>query len=58
MEVNGEMVSVEKDYNLLTGDYVFEELVDGKIETTKGNRGKRKLVDLIDFDPHEWTYER
>lgn len=53
VEVNGEMDSVEKDYNLLTGDYIFRELVDGKIETTKGNRGRRELINLIDFDPRE-----
>ncbi len=47
------MDSVEEDYNLITGDYVFKKLVDGGIKTTKGNRRKRPLVNLKDFNVHE-----
>ncbi len=49
VDINGEMDSVEDDYNLLTGDYISKKLVNGKIKTIKGNRGKRKLVNLKDF---------
>lgn len=39
-----------EDYNLLTGDYVFKKVNDkGELITTKGNRGKKKLVNLKDF---------
>lgn len=39
-----------EDYNLLTGDYVFTKADDkGKLKTTVGNRGKKKLVKLKDF---------
>lgn len=39
-----------EDYNLLTGDYVFKKANDkGELVTTKGNRGKKKLVNLKDF---------
>lgn len=41
----------EDDYNLLTGDYVYQRTDDkGKVKVTKGNRGKRKLVKLSKFD--------
>ena len=40
----------EEDYNLLTGDYIFKKTNDAGIQnTTKGNRGKRALVNLKDF---------
>jgi hypothetical protein len=39
-----------EDYNLITGDYVFKKADDkGTLITTKGNRGKKKLVNLKDF---------
>ncbi|UZW14626.1 hypothetical protein OSC52_01915 [Clostridium pasteurianum] len=39
-----------EDYNLLTGDYVFKKANDkGELVTTKGNREKKKLVNLKDF---------
>lgn len=42
----------EEDYNLLTGDYVIKKFgEDGKITTTKGNRGKRQLMNLENFVP-------
>ncbi len=53
VEVGEEMDNVEEDYNLLTGDYIFRELVDGKIKTRKGNRGKKQLINLQEFDPDE-----
>jgi hypothetical protein len=41
----------EEDYNLLTGDYVIKiQDEQGKLNTTKGNRGRKKLTKLIDFD--------
>ncbi|MCX7709996.1 MAG: hypothetical protein N2484_09110 [Clostridia bacterium] len=52
VNIDGEMDNIEEDYNLLTGDYIFRKLVDGKIKITKGNRGKRQLVNLQDFDVH------
>lgn len=41
----------EYDYNLLTGDYIIKKFEDGKINSTKGNRGKRQLLNLKDFVP-------
>jgi hypothetical protein len=41
----------EEDYNLLTGDYTIKKFEDSEIKTTKGNRGKRPLVNLKDFVP-------
>ncbi|HPU42556.1 MAG TPA: hypothetical protein PKY26_09185 [Acetivibrio clariflavus] len=43
----------EEDYNLLTGDYTIKKYEDGQLKTTKGNRGKRPLVNLKDFVPGE-----
>lgn len=43
----------EEDYNLLTGDFTLrkaDEQDSSQIITTKGNRGKAKLLKLIDFD--------
>lgn len=41
----------ESDYNLLTGDYI-EKKVDeeGNMVTTEGNRGKKELLKLNDFE--------
>lgn len=40
----------EEEYNLLTGDYIIKKADEkGKLITTKGNRGKRKLLNLKDF---------
>lgn len=40
----------EEDYNLLTGDYIIKKADEnGKMITTKGNRGKKNLVNLKDF---------
>lgn len=39
-----------EDYNLIIGDYVFTKAnYKGKLVTTKGNRGKKKLVNLKEF---------
>lgn len=39
-----------EDYNLITGDYVIKKADDkGKLIITKGNRGKKQLVNLKDF---------
>lgn len=41
----------EEDYNLLTGDYIIKHTnEEGEITTERGNRGKRKLVRLKDFN--------
>lgn len=50
VQVDNGMDNVEEDYNLLTGDYIIRKLEDGRIITTKGNRGKKQLVNLQDFD--------
>jgi hypothetical protein len=40
-----------EDYNLLTGDYIIRKTDDkGNVNTTKGNRGKKALLKLTDFD--------
>ncbi|WP_425446159.1 hypothetical protein [Dethiothermospora halolimnae] len=40
-----------EDINLLTGDYKMIETDDNGVEKhTEGNRGKKKLVNLVDFD--------
>ena len=40
-----------EDFNLLTGDYIRIETDDNGIEKeTKSNRGKNKLINLVDFD--------
>jgi hypothetical protein len=40
----------EEDYNLLTGDFIIKKRDEaGNIVITKGNRGKRELVKLVDF---------
>ena len=41
----------EEDYNLLTGDYIIKKFEDDKIKSTKGNRGKRQLLNFEDFVP-------
>jgi hypothetical protein len=41
----------EEDYNLLTGDYVIKiQDEQGKSNTTKGNRGRKQLTKLKEFD--------
>lgn len=40
----------EEDYNYLTGDYIIKKSDEkGKLITSKGNRGKRELLNLKDF---------
>jgi hypothetical protein len=46
-----EMAFDTEDYNLLTGDYIFDKIEEnGEEKITKGNRGKKKLVKLSDFN--------
>lgn len=41
----------EEDYNLLTGDYIIRQTnEEGEVITTKGNRGRKELVKLGEFD--------
>lgn len=41
----------EDDYNLLTGDYILRRTDEnGKVKYIKGNRGKKKLVKLSEFN--------
>ncbi|MEK4058384.1 MULTISPECIES: hypothetical protein [unclassified Paenibacillus] len=40
----------EQDYNLLTGDYIKKTNEDGKMTTERGNRGKKQLIKLKDFN--------
>lgn len=40
----------QEDYNLLTGDYEIRKAdQNGKLVTTKGNRGKKALVNIMNF---------
>jgi hypothetical protein len=44
----------EDDYNLLTGDFISKRTdKNGKVKITKGNRGKKSLVKLNDFNIDE-----
>ncbi|MNI29000.1 hypothetical protein D3C73_828050 [compost metagenome] len=44
----------EEDYNLLTGDYILKITDEnGKVVTTKGNRGKKELIKLKEFNIEE-----
>ncbi|WP_317970591.1 hypothetical protein [Paenibacillus sp. CCS19] len=46
-----EMVFDTEDYNLLTGDYIIDTTNEnGEEKITKGNRGKKKLVRLSEFN--------
>lgn len=46
--------ATEEDYNLLTGDYIIKgQDENGKAYVEKGNRGKKPLVKLRDFDLSE-----
>lgn len=46
--------ATEEDYNLLTGDYIIKgHEENGKAHVEKGNRGKKPLVKLRDFDLSE-----
>jgi hypothetical protein len=48
----------EQDYNLLTGDYIIKETNEsGKIKTTHGNRGKKELIKLKDFNPENINFQ-
>ncbi|MNN83368.1 hypothetical protein D3C81_2004010 [compost metagenome] len=41
----------EEDYNLLTGDYKIRKVDEnGKATTQKGNRGRKELIKLKDFN--------
>lgn len=41
----------EEDYNLLTGDYKIRKVDEnGKVTTQKGNRGRKELIKLKDFN--------
>ncbi|MCS7464774.1 hypothetical protein N0M98_32325 [Paenibacillus doosanensis] len=49
--VKNEMGNDEDDYNLLTGDFISKRTIEnGEVKITKGNRGKKKLVKLKEFD--------
>lgn len=50
IEINNAMDNIEEDYNLLTGDYIFEKLENEEIVTSKGKRGVKKLINIEDFD--------
>ncbi|MGG3280065.1 hypothetical protein [Paenibacillus solani] len=42
----------EQDYNFLTGDYIIKKTDEsGKQKTTHGNKGKKELIKLKDFNP-------
>lgn len=49
-----EMGNDVDDYNLLTGDFISTRTNEnGEVKITKGNRGKKKLVKLREFDIDE-----
>ncbi|TCO67885.1 hypothetical protein, partial [Marinisporobacter balticus] len=50
VEIDNAMDNIEEDYNLITGDYIIRKIKDGEIITIKGNRDKKELLNLIDFD--------
>lgn len=50
VEIDNAMDNIEEDYNLITGDYIIRKIEDGEIITIKGNRDKKELLNLIDFD--------
>ncbi|WP_105616414.1 hypothetical protein [Vallitalea okinawensis] len=49
INVNGNMEDINEDYNLLTGDYIINELEDGKLVTKKGKMDTKELIDLENF---------
>lgn len=49
VSIGDTMEVVEKDFNLLTGDYIIEKVEDSRIKTIKGNRGKKQLMSLQNF---------
>lgn len=52
--IGDSMDCLEDDYNLITGDYIGEKLVDGKIKTIKKNIGKKQLLNLTNFVANEY----
>ncbi|MTI49946.1 MAG: hypothetical protein FH761_19110 [Firmicutes bacterium] len=49
--IDGNVYVDEEDYNLLTGDYIIRKYDEnGKLTISKGNRGKRQLLNLRNFD--------
>lgn len=48
------MYCLEDDYNLITGDFIGEELKDGEIITIEKNVGTKQLVNLEDFMANEY----
>ena len=47
----GNLEGKEEDYNLLTGDYILKEMSEGEMKITeRGNRGKKSLIKLGEFD--------
>lgn len=47
----GDTIEVlEKDFDLLTGDYTKDIIEEGKVKRTEDNRGKKQLMRLEDFD--------
>ncbi|MDF2925802.1 MAG: hypothetical protein K0R57_4716 [Paenibacillaceae bacterium] len=48
------MGNSEDDYNLLTGDFIKKKTNEqGEVEITKGNRGKKQLIKLREFDSRD-----
>lgn len=51
--VGDSMVVLQDDYNLITGDYIGDELNNGKIITVEKNIGKKQILNLNDFIANE-----
>lgn len=52
--IGDSMDCLEDDYNLITGDYVGESLVDGKIKTIKKKIVTKQLLNLTNFAANEY----
>jgi len=58
-ELIGEsMECLKDDYNLITGDYIGEKVVDGEIKTIEKNIGKNQLLNLKDFVAAEYNIQQ
>lgn len=55
--VGDSMVVLQDDYNLITGDYIGDELNNGKIITVEKNIGKKQLLNLNDFIANEYSVQ-
>ena len=55
--VGDSMELLQDDYNLITGDFIGDELENGKIKTIEKNIGKKQLLNLNDFIANEYSIQ-